>query len=517
VVAITAKALPGGTMIYNNRDDASRLQTPDAVLYVQAADFDFTTGKLRPGVPVEPLILRAAAGDWIKVTLYNALDGTAPIFSDPQNVLYATPFNNNPESVVPMTMPNRVGLHPQMVAYDAVNANGVLVGFNPQDKLVPPPRPAPSPGSSPFPSRSYYWYAGEVKPDGTATPIEFGATNLTPADQLLQPQFGMVGALIIEPEGSAWVEDVSSRASAVVSVPNAASFREFVVINQNFVANSAAKPSSTPSPSPSRVPPSTIALTSIGAVNFRSEPFSVRGVSNNSKNLPQQTPQGYAQALSNSLYCPPADPQTPVFVAAAGTPTRFRLVIPSSVTSNEVEAPPVFMVHGHHWQEEPYTDNSTRLGYNRLSKTLGATQAGPYQKFDLLFPSAGGTGRVPGDYLYFTFQTAEVAGTWGLFRVTPHRVVIEEATFSNATLQVSGTVQAATTAGGAAMPKNLQVSIDGAANPVGTTTVSSDGKWTFKWPFTSAVKLPAPTRVQVTVIGDDKLIGATSSAVLSDR
>jgi hypothetical protein len=530
VVAITAKALPGGTMLYNNRDDASRLQTPDAVLYVRAADFDFKTGKLRPGVPVEPLILRAAAGDWIKVTLYNALDGTSPIFSDPQNVLYATPFfNNNPESIVPMTMPNRVGLHPQLVAYDAVNANGVLVGFNPQDKLVPPPGsascPAPSPGGSPVPfaCRSYYWYAGEVKQDAAgaikATPIEFGATNLTPADQLLQPQFGMVGALIIEPENSTWVEDVSSRASAVVSAPNAPSFREFVVINQNFVANSAAKPSATPStgPSPKRLPPNTVATTSIGAVNFRSEPFSVRGISNNSKNLPQPAPQGDAQALSNSLYSPPADPQTPVFVAPAGMPTRFRLVIPSGVTSNAVEAPPVFIVHGHHWQEEPYTDNSTKLGDNRLSKTLGATQAGPYQKFDLLFPSAGGAGRVPGDYLYATYQTAEVAGTWGLFRVTPHRLVIEKATFANATLEVSGTVQAATTVGGAAMPKNVQVSIDGVANPLGTTTVSGDGKWTFKWPFKSAVQLPAPTRVQVAVIGDDKLVGATSSAVLGGR
>jgi len=520
VVAITAKALPGGTMVYNNRDDASRLETPNAVLYVRGADFDFKTGKLRPGVPVEPLILRAAAGDWIKVTLYNALDGTAPIFSDPQNVLYATPFNDNPEAVVPMTMPNRVGLHPQMVAYDAVNANGVLVGFNPQDKLVPPPgsasSPAPSPGSSPFPSRSYYWYAGEIKPDGTATPIEFGATNLTPADQLLQPQFGMVGALIIEPERSTWVEDVSSRASAVVSVPNAPSFREFVVINQNFVANSAAKPSSNPSPSPTPVPPNTIAQTSIGAVNFRSEPFSVRGVSNNSKNLPQLTPQGYAQALSNTLYCPPSDPKTPVFVAAAGMPTRFRLVVPSSVTSNEVEAPPVFMVHGHHWQEEPYTDNSTKIGQNRLSKTLGATQAGPYQKFDLLFPSAGGTGRVPGDYLYVSFQTAEIAGTWGLFRVTPYQVAIEKATLVKDTVEVSGTVQAATTVGGSVMPKNLLLTIASEKNggaEAGTprTIKVNNGKWSYK----GTTKLLAPARVQVTAFGDDNLVAGTSSAMLT--
>jgi hypothetical protein len=358
--------------------------------------------------------------------------------------------------------------------------------------------------------------AGAIK----ATPIEFGATNLTPADQLLQPQFGMVGALIIEPENSTWVEDVSSRASAVVSAPNAPSFREFVVINQNFVANSAAKPSATPSASrsPKRLPPNTVATTSIGAVNFRSEPFSVRGISNNSKNLPQPAPQGDAQALSNSLYKPAADPQTPVFVAPAGIPTRFRLVIPSGVTSNAVEAPPVFIVHGHHWQEEPYTDNSTKLGNNRLSKTLGATQAGPYQKFDLLFPSAGGAGRVPGDYLYATYQTAEVAGTWGLFRVTPYEVTIETATLVKGTVEVSGTVKPATTAATGVMPKNLLLTIASEKNSGGEpgtprTIKVTDGKWSYK----GTTKLAAPARVQVTAFGDDNLVGAISSAKLRDR
>jgi hypothetical protein len=505
VVAVAATALPNGTLVYNGRDAASELSTPDAVLYVRKDDLD--GGKLRPGVPVEPLILRAAAGDWIKVTLTNALDAGAPIFqsSQMQTLSYGSPFNNNPLAPVPMKMPDRVGLHPQLVAYDPVNSNGLLVGFNPQNKLVSPPTAGPGTNQ-----QTYYWYAGDVKRDEQgvvkATPIEFGATNLTPADQLLQPQFGMVGALIVEPEGATWVEDVSTRASAVVSVPDKPSFREFVVINQNMVANSAAAVS----PSPLAK-----ANSAIGAVNFRSEPFGVRGISNNSKNLPQPAPQGYAQAFSDSLYNPAADPQTPVFVAAAGMPTRFRLVIPSTVTSNsnELEAPPVFMVHGHHWREEPYTDDSTKIGDNRLSKTLGATQAGPYQKFDLLFPSAGGTGRVPGDYLYVTYQTAKNTGTWGLFRVTPYKVVI--ATLVQGTVQMNGTVQAATDASAGAMPKKLRLSI--ASNKggfdLGNAAVSSDGKWSFKGP----TQLPLPARVQVTAIGDDNLVGATSSAVLSDR
>ena len=37
--------------------------------------------------------------------------------------------------------------------------------------------------------------------------------------------------------------------------------------------------------------------------------------------------------------------------------------------------------------------------------------------FNFVLPSAGGTCRVPGDYLYATFQQASSLGTWGLFRV----------------------------------------------------------------------------------------------------
>ena len=85
--------------------------------------------------------------------------------------------------------------------------------------------------------------------------------------------------------------------------------------------------------------------------------------------------------------------------------------------SDSLTPSPVFMVHGHPWQEEPYINDSTKLGFNPLSETQGAQQAGQAQKFDLLFPSAGGQNKISGDYLYTTYQTANKAGTWGLFRV----------------------------------------------------------------------------------------------------
>ena len=67
--------------------------------------------------------------------------------------------------------------------------------------------------------------------------------------------------------------------------------------------------------------------------------------------FPGAAPLGYAKAFSNQQLNPAADPPTPIFRAAAGTPVRFRFVMPS--TSTVTQAPFVFRIHGHGWQEEP--------------------------------------------------------------------------------------------------------------------------------------------------------------------
>jgi hypothetical protein len=45
---------------------------------VRKADLDPITGKLKAGVPIEPLVLRAGAGDCINVTLENRLPTAMP-------------------------------------------------------------------------------------------------------------------------------------------------------------------------------------------------------------------------------------------------------------------------------------------------------------------------------------------------------------------------------------------------------------------------------------------------------
>ena len=94
-------------------------------------------------------------------------------------------------------------------------------------------------------SIDYYWYAGEiVQKDGKtiATPVEFGATNLVGADLMLQTQFGLVGALIIEPPGTTWSED--TRLACVLHGHQARRkrlFRECVLVMQNMVARPVAR------------------------------------------------------------------------------------------------------------------------------------------------------------------------------------------------------------------------------------------------------------------------------------
>jgi hypothetical protein len=120
---------------------------------------------------------------------------------------------------------------------------------------------------------------------------------------------------------------------------------------------------------------------------------------------------GIADALSNSLVS--ADPETPVFSAPAGMPVRVRMIHPGG------NAEQVVTLHGHNWQEEPYTDDSHVIGTNPKSQSTGSRDAfGPNASFDIVLPGAGGVFAVPGDYLLRTFIATDFQfGMWGLLRV----------------------------------------------------------------------------------------------------
>src|SRR5271165_5059184 len=82
VTAVTASVLKDGKLVFNGRDPNNELSTPDALIFVRTSDLIPQSGppKLKDGVPVEPLILRASAGEWIKVTVRNGFDPNDKVF-----------------------------------------------------------------------------------------------------------------------------------------------------------------------------------------------------------------------------------------------------------------------------------------------------------------------------------------------------------------------------------------------------------------------------------------------------
>ena len=123
-------------------------------------------------------------------------------------------------------------------------------------------------------------------------------------------------------------------------------------------------------------------------------------------------------AFSNSQLLPSQDPATPIFRAAAGTPVRFRLVMPSTSTNNTVVPPVTFDIHGHGWPEEPFAKDPMNpqgliIGKNDRSNFLGAQQVAPYEAFNFVIDEAGGPFKVPGDYLYEALAAHQDARTLG--------------------------------------------------------------------------------------------------------
>ena len=396
VVATTAaQALPNGTLVYNSRKG---LNDPTAILYFRSTDLD-NKGKLKTGVPVEPLILRANAGDCITVTLQNKLPSTPPDLAGFNTLpMIVDDFNNN--DLKPSA---HVGLHPQMLSYFMwMGGDGMNVGNNNLQQTA-------APGGS----ITYTWYAGsiEVQPDGKrlATPIEFGATNLMPPDPIKQGSKGAIGTLIVEPRGSLWTEDTNMRAAATVNTPDGKQFREFVLVFQNDVNMRFSDGTAVPNTAEAEDPEDSAQK----AMNYRTEPMWTRMNFAPDASLETTRTFNFTNVLSNSQVG--GDPVTPVFTARAGTPVRFRVVHPHGKQRNNV-----FTVHGHGWQRHPYVNNSTAIGSNPLSEWTGAEMGiGPSSHLDAPLAKAGGVFMIPGDYLYRTFQSFQFdGGMWGIFRVT---------------------------------------------------------------------------------------------------
>jgi len=374
------------------------------IMYVRNNDLD-PAGLLNQNAPIEPLILRANAGECIEVNLTNAIDPAgADLYA--HNFAMATPFNIPP---YPSKSSRYVGLNPQLLSYDAAKSYGINVGWNSQgqtDQVVPFGQ-----------TIKYQWYAGKVSrnPNGTLayTPVEFGSLNLFPSDPLFQNINGLFGQMIIEPAGSTWLcgeagnlghcdppllgappapYPPTSRASATVTMANGSKFRDFAVMISDAMISNNNNPSKP--------------LQALGAVNYGTEPQNFR--------YANFTTSDFSCMASNNLIKPTQqDPKTPIFTAAETDNVRFRFAHPFGTGASQV-----ITVHGHVWQRNPYTKDSTVIGSNNLSQWLGSRDNhGSGDHFEIVIDREGRKAK-PGDYLYIGFvPTQAKQGGWGLFRV----------------------------------------------------------------------------------------------------
>ncbi|HKP14149.1 MAG TPA: hypothetical protein VJZ91_18655, partial [Blastocatellia bacterium] len=415
VGAVFARDVLDGPVVYNSRGKSGsgggeQIVNWNGLAYFPEDYLDHKsdgTIKLLPGKPVEPLVLRANAGDCINIKLTNYLPNK-PLNAGSTSV-FGIPVYTSPE----------VGLHAQLVATDVNTSNGVNVGNNPVQT------------AKPGQSTTYTWYAGRIEQQaGDAPayiPVEFGSIPLTPSDPLMQHHFGLIGALVIEPRGAQWRNDDNSRASALVCKGDCANgqvlFREFVAMIQDDVSSLRLTPAGAAGAGkivvdPSQKPPASTAVPTLTqGLNYRSEPLYYRyktpldSPNDFLANTDSKSPLGVARALSNTLVA--ADPQTPVFVASKNMPVRFRMIHPAGISEQ------VYTLHGHVWQEEPYVNGSREIGNNPMSQWQGSRDAfGPNISFDAVIEKAGGAAGVTGDYLYRTFVGNLLqSGIWGVFRV----------------------------------------------------------------------------------------------------
>ena len=390
------------------------------------------------GKRVEPLVLRATAGECIEVSFTNRLPLHMP---DGPKTPGSWSYNTLPQITEHFNFnqvggSNRVGLHAQLVAHKTFNNGGANVGLNADSTADPCP-------TDPCEPINYRWYAGDLTfVDGKPkwTPIEFGVVSLTDmADVIKHPAHGAIGALVIEPAGAKFYRpadqilarhyddnrcgpDPNTLASATIcDAEFKPLFREFVLLYQDYLALQQFG-----QPMPNLRNGDDAEDSGQKAFNYSTEPLWARlGLS--SADDPETTSSyDWKNVFSSTVAhpgcpTPPCEPATPIFTAEAGMPVRFRVVHPSGHPRNHT-----FTLFGHDWIMQPWTDDaqgngSAVMGWNSASANRigSAGGIGPVRHVNIL-TTAGGCFKSPGDYLYRTQEGFQVGGgLWGIFRVTP--------------------------------------------------------------------------------------------------
>ncbi len=463
VEAGLAKDLVGGALSYNS---AEKIMDEFAIVFKRVTE-------IYEGQPVcggdedskqcsttqEPLILRAKANDCIKLTLVNKLPKDPKQMPDADTANSRVwSFNTLPPIVDgfnfnQLVSSNRVSLHPQLLAVNVYQHDGSNVGFNQNSTAMPGASNLPVPHKDDAHQIEYEWYAGNLDLDENLrpkeAPVEFGIVGLRDmGDVIKHSSHGAIGALVVEPQCSSWIEDANTQASATVEhwdpikdgerficgprPDKPQHFREFVLLYQDDLSLQR-----NGLPIPNLRNADDAEDTGQKAFNYRTEPIWSRLGADPAVEPDQMLELDWSNAFSSyasNFRCiaDPAkgkfcDPQTPLFKARAGEKVRFRVAHVQGKPRNHG-----FTIFGHDWQTNPWECskqdwesgrkdrcNSSKQGFNVLnSNYVGSTSGiGPSRHFNIL-TVAGGDFAVPGDYMYRTQEGFQFAGgLWGIFCV----------------------------------------------------------------------------------------------------
>lgn len=344
---------------YNEHGD----HDPDGLIFVPFEEMhSILCGDHQP----KPLILRADAGDWIEITLYNMFSPYKPI-----------PYFDYPR--VPLDMKHqpssRVSLNPQFLQYDTINDSGVNVGYNKKEQTV-------GPGEC----IKYLWHADK----------EYGGSILQSFGDLRNHRYhGLFGVIIIEPPAAKWQGDSrfikgTYEEQVTITAPGVESFREFVVFIQNGIRLLDTQGQIIKTASDDDLEPVDSEDTGEKGYNYRSERFANR----------LKKDKGIHTIFSSIIH---GEPATPIFKACSRERVIFRTVMPADKPRNVG-----FAIHGHMWKEQPKDPLS------RVIPIQGAISIG--NRFDMELLNGAS---VPGDYLYRSgsLKWDVESGMWGIFRV----------------------------------------------------------------------------------------------------
>ena len=249
----------------------------------QIAKNPFTTVDL-----VQPLIIRANAGDEIEVLFENKLDFPA-------------------------------SLHIQDVDYDVMTSDGAAAGFNKNTTVKP--------GDS-------IVYGWKTSREGISYFTDLGNTL---SSELGTQVHGLFGALIVEPKGSTWTDPITgqpieSGVYADVHNPFLPSFREYAWV---FHDEMEVKDLTGDTP----FSPHTLQPEATHAVNYRAEPM------RNRQRLIMEgvvSPETEGEEVHHDSWMF-GDPATPILRAYVGDPVKIRLV------HGGVKETHIFHYHVHQW------------------------------------------------------------------------------------------------------------------------------------------------------------------------